>query len=312
MAVKGDLSIVIPVYNDEEVLAELHSRLKPVVAQLGENHEILFVDDGSCDGSLATLKRIQQKDPRVVIVQQTRNFGQHNAIAAGLRNARGEIVILMDSDLQDPPEEIPTLIKALEDNQSSMAIAKWVSRKDSFLTRRLIRFCFKLAAPLTQVRHSPQLGVFRAIRRAAVDTVNDIPETTSSVLSLLYWSGFSYVPVELHRDRRYAGKSGYSLRQLFSLASDRFFSYSTFPVSVVTFVGVFLGLVSIALGGIFAIKRYFVAATLPGWTSLIVVILFLFGVNFIFMGLLGEYLGRIFLECKGRPRYVTEKVIRHE
>lgn len=312
MATIDHLSIVVPVFDDEEVLAELHRRLKPVVVDLAEKHEIIFVDDGSRDGSLATLERIQGTDPSLVIIQLARNFGQQNAIAAGLRQARGEIIVLMDSDLQDRPEDIPTLIDALEESGCAMAIAKWVTRQDSFAMRKLIRLRFKLTAPLTSIDHSPQLGVFRAIRRHALDAVKDIPETTGSILSLLYWSGFSYVPVDLHRDRRFAGKSGYDRKRLFALASDRCFSHSTFPVRIATYAGIFLGLASVFLGGLLAIRRYVMADTVPGWTSLIVILLFLFGVNFVFMGLLGEYLRRIYLESKGRPPYITEKIIRHE
>jgi len=308
----GHLGIVIPVYNDEDVLAELHGRLKRVVTELCESHEILFVDDGSSDRSLAVLQRLQETDPGTVIVPLVRNFGQPNPIAAGLEHVRGDVVIVMDSDLQDPPEDIPKLVAALEDSGCAMAIAQWTSRRDSSLARRFLRFCFRLTAPLTTIRHSPRLGVFRAIRRSAVDAVRDIPETTGSILGLMYWAGFSYVPVELRRDPRYAGKSGYTLKRLFALACDRWFSYAAFPVGPAMCLGLVLGLASIGLGGFFAFRKHFIDAVVPGWTSLIVIVLLLFGVNFIFLGLLGEYLGRIYRESKGRPRYGCGTVIRRE
>lgn len=306
------LSLVIPVYDDEEVLPDLHRRLQPVVVDLAEHHEIIFVDDGSRDGSLAALEQIQDADPSVVIVKLARNFGHQNAIAAGLKEARGDVVVLMDCDLQDRPEDIPKLIGALEESDCAMAIARWKNRQDSGAIRASIRACFKLTAPLTGIDHSPQLGVFRAIRRSALDAVKDIPETTGSLLSLLYWSGLSYVPVVLNRDQRFAGKSGYDRKKLFALAADRCFSYSTFPVSVAIYAGFCLALVSACLGGFLAIRDLAMNLSVPGWLWLLAVVLFLFGVTFIFMGLLGEYLGRIYLESKGRPRYVTEKVIRHE
>jgi glycosyltransferase involved in cell wall biosynthesis len=304
------LSVVVPVYNDEEVLEELHRRLCPVVEELAADHEIVFVEDGSSDRSLEVLHAIQARDDRVVIVRQARNFGQAASIAAGLRCSVGSIVVLMDSDLQDRPEDIPRLVAALQDSGSSMAIARWISRKESWLKRTLSNTFFQVSSRLTSIQHSPQLGVFRAITRNAVDQVKDIDETTGTMLSLLYWSGLSYVAVDLNRDPRFAGKSGYNLRKMLSLTADRIFSYSLFPIKMATLLGVFLGLLSIALGVVFIIRKFVLHNVVPGWTSLIVVGLFLFGVQFIFLGLLGEYLGRVYLESKNRPKYFTERIIR--
>lgn len=161
----GKLSIVIPVYNDEEVLEELQRRLSPVVQELTEKREIIYVDDGSSDRSFEVLKRIDESDPSVVLIKQARNFGQHNSIAAGLRTATGDVVILMDSDLQDRPEDIPKLLEALAEHDCSMAIARWRSREDAWLKRSLSRLFFAISSRLTDVKYPPQLGVFRALSK---------------------------------------------------------------------------------------------------------------------------------------------------
>jgi dolichol-phosphate mannosyltransferase len=304
------LSVVIPVYNDEEVLAELYRRLQPVARELSASYEIVFVDDGSEDGSLTVLESIAQGDAAVVIVQQARNFGQHNAIAAGLREARGDIIVLMDSDLQDRPEDIPKLIAALQENSCNMAIARWITREDTFFKRMCFRLFSAVSACLTSLEHPAQLGVFRAITRSAVDAVKDIPETTGTMLSLLYWSGLSYVTVELHRGSRVAGRSGYDLKRMCALTADRIFSYSLYPVRAATVAGLLIGAASIVMGVYFVIRKFFMDEVVPGWTFLIAAALFLFGLNFVFIGMVGEYLGRIYLESKGRPRYITEKIFR--
>jgi len=298
------LSVVIPVYNDEEVLAELYRRLHPVARELSASYEIVFVDDGSEDGSLAVLKSIANRDAAVVIMQLARNFGQHNAIAAGLREARGDIIVLMDSDLQDRPEDIPKLIAALQENSCTMAIARWITREDTFIKRMCFRLFSAVSACLTSLDYPAQLGVFRAITRSAVDAVKVIPETTGTMLSLLYWSGLSYVTVELHRGSRVAGRSGYDLKRMCALTADRIFSYSLYPVRAATVAGLLVGPASIVMMVYFVIRKFFMDEVVPGWTFLIAAALFLFGLNFIFIGMVGEYLGRIYLESKGRPRYI--------
>ena len=303
------ISVVIPVYNDEEVLNELYKRLIPVCDKISDDYEIIFIDDGSKDRSFSILYNLFQSDSRVKILKQARNFGQANSILAGLQYAKGEMIVIMDSDLQDKPEDIPVLIEALEKNNVSMAIAKWKTRKDSLKKKIASWFFYEFSQRITNVKYVKGLGVFRAIKREAIKGLVNIPEITGTVLSLLYWSGISYVAVPLERDKRQGGTSGYNLGKMLSLTADRIFSYSLFPMKLMTNTGIIIGLFSIVSGFYFILKRLFGSAVLPGWTSLIVIVSFLFGVNFIFMGLLGEYIGRIYLETKKRPKYVTEIVL---
>lgn len=303
------LSVVIPIYNDEEVLPELYRRLKEVLTDNYDKYEIIFIDDGSNDNSYNLLLNIHKTDKNIKILKQARNFGQANSIAAGLNYAKGDIIVLMDSDLQDRPEDIPTLIQALKKNNVSMAIAKWESRDDSFRKKIASWIFYKFSQRITTIRYEKGLGVFRAIRKSAIIDLINIPEVTGTILSLLYWSGTSYIAVPLKRDARYAGTTGYTLKKMLSLSADRIFSYSQFPTKLITNTGLLIGFLSIITGVFFILRKYFLGSVLPGWTSLIVIISFLFGLNFIFLGLLGEYIGRIYLETKKRPKYVTEIIL---
>jgi dolichol-phosphate mannosyltransferase len=303
------LSIVIPVYNDEDVLDELVRRLIPVAESLSEDFEVIFIDDGSRDQSWKILVKLQKGNPKLKIIKLARNFGQSNSTAAGLDHASGDIIVIMDSDLQDRPEDIPKLIQSMEENDTDMAIVKWISRKDSFSKKLFSKFFHSISNRITNLHYEPGLGVFRVLRKNALDQIKSIPETTGTTLSLMYWSGFDYSIVELQRDARYAGASGYNLRKMLKLAADRIFSYSRFPIRVATYVGLTVGGLSIIFGILLIIKRLVNENIPAGWTSTLVLLAFLFGINFFFLGIIGEYLGRTYLESKGRPKYIISRII---
>ena len=216
-----ELSIIIPVFNDQEVLPELHKRLKPVILELGKTCEIIFIDDGSEDDSLTILKELQDKDENIKIVKLTRNFGQSNAIFAGLEYSEGEIIVIMDSDLQDRPEDIPKLINALEENDVQMTVAKWVSSKGSIVKKIISNLFFTISNIITKIHHSANIGVFRAFKREAYQKVKAFPNKTGTILSRFYRVEITYITVDLTRDGRYAGESGYDLKKMFKLAFDR-------------------------------------------------------------------------------------------
>jgi dolichol-phosphate mannosyltransferase len=301
-------SIVVPVYNDEDVLQELVHRLHGVLDAYAQDWKLILIDDGSSDGSWSVISALQAEDDNIIGLKLMRNFGQQNAIAAGLDFADGDIVVIMDSDLQDRPEDIPKLITALEENDASMAIAKWKTRKDGHLKLAVSRLFYSVSRRITKIQHQPGLGVFRAIRGEVVQELKKYQEKTSTTLSLLYWIGVDYVAVDLERDARFAGKSGYNLKKMLKLTMDRIFSFSMFPIRASIYSGLIVSLLSFILALIILIRRL-MHLTAPGWTSIVVLILFLFGLNFIFMGVVGEYLGRIFLETKQRPKYIVKKCI---
>lgn len=309
MKTPESISILIPIFNDYEVLDELNERIMDVLPKLAERFEIVFVDDGSSDASWTKISELKKKNKSIVGIKLMRNFGQQNALSAGLDHVQGETVVIMDSDLQDRPEDIPKLIEALKKNDASMAIARWKTRKDGFFKKLFSTLFYKVSQKITKINHQPNLGVFRAIRREVVEELKKYKEKTSTTLSLLYWIGVDYVTVDLEKDKRFAGKSGYTFRKMLKLTFDRIFSFSMFPIRA----AIFIGLVVSTLSFVFAIVliiRYFTGNVAPGWTSTIVLVLFLFGVNFIFLGIIGEYLGRIFLESKQRPKYIIKKILK--
>lgn len=302
------ITVLIPVFNDQEVLQELHRRLKVVLDKDWRDYEMILVDDGSGDSSWQGIEALHKKDDRIVGIRLMRNFGQQNAIAAGLDYAGGDVVVIMDSDLQDRPEDIPRLVQALEENDASMAIARWKSRKDSWFKLAVSRLFYSVSKKITNIRHEPNLAVFRAIKREVIEELRKYPEKTSTTLSLLYWIGVDYVAVDLERDPRFAGKSGYSLKKMIKLTADRIFSFSMFPIRAAILAGTLISALSFFTGMVLIIRRV-MGLVAPGWTSMIVLTLFLFGLNFLFLGVVGEYLGRIFLESKQRPKYIVKKVL---
>jgi glycosyltransferase involved in cell wall biosynthesis len=187
-----------------------------------------------------------------------------------------------------------------------------VTRKDPLLKRFYSRLFFNISRKITHLKIEPGLGVFRAIRRNAVEQINGIPEKTGTILSLMYWAGMDYSVVKMERDKRHAGSSGYTFTRMLGLAAERIFSYSIFPIRLASYFGLIIGGASLVYG-VYLILRHFIFDDLAqGWTSTMVTLSFLFGINFIFLGIIGEYLGRIFLEAKGRPKYMVGKIIRYD
>ncbi|MBN2399611.1 MAG: glycosyltransferase [Candidatus Aminicenantes bacterium] len=303
------ISILIPVFNNQDVLDELHHRLDSILPGLSDAYEIVLVDDGSEDDSWRLIEALKTRDGHIVGIKLMRNFGQQNAIGAGLEHVTGDIVVLMDADLQDRPEDIPRLVEALIREDVSMAIARWKSRRDDWFRKSLSRLFYRVSQRITKIKHVPNLGVFRAIRKEVVQELKKYQEKTSSTLSLLYWIGMDYTTVDLERDRRYSGKSGYTLKKMLRLALDRIFSFSMFPIRVAIYTGLCISILSFLLGAGLIIRNIS-GGVAPGWTSIIVLVLFFFGINFIFLGIIGEYLGRIFMESKQRPKFIVKKILK--
>lgn len=309
MRYTNSLSVVIPIYNDQEVIAELLRRLTAVLESIVSDYEIILIDDGSRDNSWAIMNEERKQREHLRIARLSRNFGQQNAIAAGLSLTTKDLIVLMDSDLQDRPEDIPVLIDALlADPEATMAIAQWEERKDSRMKKAVSRLFQIVSNRITDIHQMPRLGIFRVMKKSVVDELRNFPERTATAVSLLYFIGHKYVAVPLKRDARFAGSSGYNLRKMLALTFARIFSFSMFPIRMVTYMGALLCVGSmLAACGLIIYKL--VGNVVTGWTSMMVLMLFLFGLNFAFLGILGEYIGRIFLETKQRPNYIIEQVL---
>ncbi|MBQ6977522.1 MAG: glycosyltransferase family 2 protein [Paludibacteraceae bacterium] len=303
------ISVVVPIYNDQEVIAELHRRLRPVLEAITDRYELILVDDGSRDHSWEEMLQVRQANEHVRAVRLNRNFGQQSAIAAGLSLTSNDLIVLMDSDLQDRPEDIPTLIDALlADPQAMMAIAQWEERKDSRAKLAVSRLFQRVSNTITEIHTVPRLGIFRVMKKSVVEELRNFPEKTATTVSLLYYIGSRYVAVPLKRDARFAGKSGYNLSKMLALTFARIFSFSMFPIRMVTYMGAFLCIGSMVAALALVIYKL-VGNVVAGWTSMMVLMLFLFGLNFAFLGILGEYIGRIFLETKQRPKFMIGEIV---
>ena len=303
------ISVVVPIYNDQEVIAELHRRLRPVLEAITDSYEIILVDDGSRDHSWEEMLQVRKANEHVRVVRLSRNFGQQSAIAAGLSLTSKDLIVLMDSDLQDRPEDIPTLIDALlADPQAMMAIAQWEERKDSRMKLAVSRLFQRVSNSITEIHTVPRLGIFRVMKKSVVEELRNFPEKTATTVSLLYYIGSRYVAVPLKRDARFAGKSGYNLSKMLGLTFARIFSFSMFPIRMVTYMGALLCVGSMVAALALIIYKL-VGNVVTGWTSMMVLMLFLFGLNFAFLGILGEYIGRIFLETKQRPKFMIGEIV---
>ena len=309
MIYKQSISVVVPIYNDSEVIHELIKRLGPVLESITADYEIILVDDGSRDDSWLQMLTVRQANACIKAVRLSRNFGQQSAIAAGLSLTSKELIILMDSDLQDRPEDIPVLIDALlADEKATMAIAQWEERKDSKFKLAVSRLFQRVSNSITEIHTMPRLGIFRVMKKSVVDELRNFPEKTATTVSLLYYIGSRYVAVPLKRDARFAGKSGYNLSKMLALTFARIFSFSMFPIRIVTYLGALLCVGSMVAALALVIYKL-VGNVVAGWTSMMVLMLFLFGLNFAFLGVLGEYIGRIFLETKQRPKFMIDEIV---
>lgn len=309
MIYKQSISVVVPIYNDSEVIHELIKRLSPVLESITADYEIILVDDGSRDDSWLQMLAVRQANAFIKAVRLSRNFGQQSAIAAGLSLTSKELIVLMDSDLQDRPEDIPVLIDALlADEKATMAIAQWEERKDSRLKLAVSRLFQRVSNSITEIHTMPRLGIFRVMKKSVVEELRNFPEKTATTVSLLYYIGSRYVAVPLKRDARFAGKSGYNLSKMLALTFARIFSFSMFPIRMVTYLGALLCVGSMVAALTLIIYKL-VGNVVAGWTSMMVLMLFLFGLNFAFLGVLGEYIGRIFLETKQRPKFMIDEIV---
>ena len=309
MIYKQSISVVVPIYNDSEVIHELIKRLSPVLESITADCEIILVDDGSRDDSWLQMLAVRQANASIKAVRLSRNFGQQSAIAAGLSLTSKELIVLMDSDLQDRPEDIPVLIDALlADEKATMAIAQWEERKDSRFKLAVSRLFQRVSNSITEIHTMPRLGIFRVMKKSVVEELRNFPEKTATTVSLLYYIGSRYVAVPLKRDARFAGKSGYNLSKMLALTFARIFSFSMFPIRIVTYLGTLLCVGSM-MAALALIIYKLVGNVVAGWTSMMVLMLFLFGLNFAFLGVLGEYIGRIFLETKQRPKFMIDEIV---
>ena len=304
------ISVVIPIFNDEEVIPELFDRLRDSLIKTNAIIEIIFVDDGSVDNSVELIKSkaFILENFKVNLITLTRNFGQMAAITAGVENAKGKYTVLIDSDLQDRPEDIELLYKIIVEKNVPMVISKRKKRKDSFLKKLGSKTFHFLSSKLIDMKFPRDVGVFRIFETKYFLQLLNTDDKTTPTLSLMYWAGISFETVELDRDERFAGTSGYNFTKMVAMALDRIFSFSTTPIRLATYTGISLGLLSFALSTLLIIRKLFFGGVVPGWTATSVIMLTSTGINLVFLGVIGEYLSRVYQETKKRPKYFIDSV----
>lgn len=302
------LTVVVPVYNEIETLPHLFARLSAVLAGDGAPYEIVLVNDGSTDGSLAKMAALAASDPQVRVLDFSRNFGHQAAVSAGMAYARGKAVILMDADLQDPPEVIPEMLAQWRAGAEVVFAQRAARAGESRFKRATAALFYRLLRRMTSVEIPNDTGDFRLMDRRVVDAINTLPEHHRFVRGLSAWVGFRQVAVRYERQERYAGQTKYPLPKMLRFAADAVTSFSYVPLQLATSFG--FALAGLSLVGIFvAIVLRLLNHEIVGQASTLILVLFMGGVQLIFLGILGEYLGRIYDEVRGRPNYIVREVI---
>jgi glycosyltransferase involved in cell wall biosynthesis len=301
-------SVTAPVYNEIEIIEEFYNRVQAVMESLGEPWELILVDDGSSDGSTKKILELSERDSRVVPVIFARNFGHQIAITAGIDHARGDAVIILDADLQDPPEILPELIDRWKEGYEVVYAVRAEREGESFFKRITASFFYRLIYRITDVEIPLDTGDFRLLDRQAADILRKMRERHRFPRGMAAWIGFRQIGVPYKRAARFAGETKYPFKKMLRLALDAITGFSYFPLQLATYFGfICAGISALAIPFVIVLRLTGYQAFL-GQASTLIAVLFLGGVQLISLGIVGEYLGRIYSEVKGRPLYITREL----
>jgi glycosyltransferase involved in cell wall biosynthesis len=300
-----EYSFVIPVLNERDTLPELHRRLAAVMDELDGSAEVVFVDDGSTDGSFAILQEMHGQDPRIKVVRLSRNFGHQIALTAGLDHALGRAVIIMDADLQDPPEVAIELARRWREGYDVVYAVREERNGESRFKLTTAKWFYRLMGRMSGVPIPVDAGDFRLVDRRAVDAVASMREHSRYLRGMFAWVGYDQTGVPYERSARFAGKTKFPLRKMVSFATDGVISFSAVPLRLALALGFFVSAVSTFAGILAIVLRLFDVYTVPGWASIVVGMSFLGGVQLTVLGVMGAYIARIYEEVKQRPLYLV-------
>lgn len=301
------LSVVIPFYNESGNIAELFRRIDAVLSTHAPNYEVICVDDGSGDDTFARLRAAHEQNERIKLVRLSRNFGKEIALSAGLQHARGEAVVTMDADLQHPPELIPEFLARWREGYQMVYAQRQSATRESWLHTLFARSFYWLFARIAKLQLPKGAGDFRLLDRLVVNAINAMPERTRFMKGLFSWVGFRQTGIPFVPPERFSGKSGFSFRRLLHFALDGVAAFSTLPLRVWSLLGLFISALSLAYGSYLVIRTIIYGIDLPGYASLMAATLFIGGIQLISLGVIGEYIGRIFEEVKRRPLYLVSE-----
>lgn len=305
---RPELSLIIPIYNEEEVLPVLDGRVRALLDRLAVDCEVVFVNDGSKDRSIELLRGMADAEPRYRVLGFSRNFGHQRAITAGMDAARGKAVVVMDADLQDPPEVILEMMERWRDGYDVVYGRRRSREGETFFKLVTAKIFYRLFAAMIPIEVPLDTGDFRLISRRVVLTMRELRETHRFVRGLVAWVGFKQTAVEYDRAARAAGETKYPLRKMLAFAVDGIASFSVLPLRLATYTGLLVGSASV-LYAVGAVIFHLAGMTIPGWTTTVVLVTFLFSVQLLMTGVLGEYVGKIYEQVKGRPLYVVAERI---
>ena len=305
------ISMVIPMYYEEEVANECYNKVSKILMSLENyDYEIIFINDGSKDRTLEILEEIAKKDEKVKIISFSRNFGHQAAVTAGLKEVSGDAIVIIDADLQDPPELIPDMLKLWEEGNEVIYGKRKTRKGESAFKLLTAKMFYKTLNALSDVEIPKDTGDFRLVDRKVVDVINSLPEHNKFLRGLFSWVGFKQKAYEYERQERFAGKTKYPLKKMLKLASDGIISFSNKPIKLVGALGIISIVISIILLVYAIISYIFKLNNLSaGWTSIMVAITFFAGVQLLSLWVISEYIGRIYDEAKGRPQYIIDKKI---
>lgn len=301
------VSILIPCFNEEQSLPFLHQALQDLMRDSNYNWQILFIDDGSKDRTLKILKELASEESRYAYVSLSRNFGKENAMLAGFDYAKGDCMVIMDADLQHPPHLIPEMLKYWEEGYQDVYAKRKDRDTDSWLRKKLSNCYYQLLQKTTRVDVMQDVGDFRLLDRKCIDALKSLRESERYTKGMYSWIGFKKKEILFEPAERVAGKSTFSYGRLVSLAMEGFTSFSTAPLKISTIIGILVSLLSFILMFIYLLKALIYGDPVQGFPTLITVILFLGGIQLLSLGIIGEYLGRIFIETKNRPVYLVKE-----
>lgn len=302
-----ELSVVIPVYNEQEIIPHLYSRLQKAVELVTPNYELIFINDGSKDATLFKLLELSKIDNKVKFISLSRNFGHQIAVTAGLEHSNGMSVVIIDGDLQDPPELIPEMYQKYKEG-NEVVYAKRVKRKGESLFKRFTaKIFYRILKRITSVEIPTDVGDFRLIDRKIVDYLKMMPEQNKFLRGQIAWLGFRQTFVEFERDSRTTGKTGYPLGKMIKFALDGITGFSNAPLKLVTNLGLLFSFVAFIVILYALYSHFFLHQTITGWTSLIISSMFIGGIQLLSVGIIGEYISRINTNVQNRPLYIIDQ-----
>lgn len=305
-------SVVVPAYNEQEVLEESYKRLTEVMEQTKENYEIIFINDGSRDRTYEIAESLCEKDKHVKLINFSRNFGHQIAVTAGMEYSSGQAIVIIDADLQDPPHIILEMIKKWKEGYDVVYGQRLKREGETFFKKFTAKCFYRFLNKMTSMQIPVDTGDFRLIDRKVCDVMNQIHEKNRYVRGLVSWVGFKQTAVEYKRESRFAGETKYPLKKMIKLATDAILSFSYKPLRLAGLIGGALSVCSFVYLIVVIIQKLFTNTTQPGWASLFAIILFFNGVSLILHSITGEYVGRIYEETKNRPLYIVRDTLNFE